>query len=93
MDVDTSYEREPPATSHPFPAIPHTAGPITTGFNNLFNDPTSPTGRQSFESPVGPQHKKHRSHSPGTTQFAFFVIDSCVLSFSTETGAYNEFSL
>ena len=67
MDVDTSYELEPPPTSHPFPAIPHTAGPITTGFNNLFNDPTSPTGRRSFESPVGPQHKKRRSHSPETT--------------------------
>ena len=65
--VDTSYELEPPATSYPFPAIPHTAGPITTGFNNLFNDLMSPTGHRSFESPVGPQHKKHHSHSPGTT--------------------------
>jgi len=62
MDVDTSFNADLAVADILLsPEVsPAAAGP--TEFNQLFHDTMSP--RRSFESPVGPQHKKRRSLSP-----------------------------
>lgn len=66
MDVDTivpgSFMRNDLLSSPPISAVPISAAPTVTSFENLFYDTMSP--RRSADSPAGPLLKKRRSLSP-----------------------------
>ncbi|KAF9009423.1 hypothetical protein BDQ17DRAFT_1235420 [Cyathus striatus] len=66
MDVDTSYISEA-VHDKSFSSPPQTAGPTTTGFNQLFYETVSP--RRSLDTPSRLHHKKRRSLSPPSGRF------------------------